>query len=400
MRAERSASWCLLLSLIGIGLAGYLTVLHLGLMHGELLGGAICSGSGALNCHAVTSGAWGSVLGMPLSLWGLIGYIVMLALSLLGLQSSEWAVHAATLTFVLALFFVGADLFLLGLMVFVIRFYCLFCLATYAVNVLILSTAARGLGRPWPRAIAEVGTSLRALVPSRHRPAAGFFWGLVLAGGVGTFAVHASTTFVTQGGFGAMRSQMREYVSKQPRVSVEVSTDPAHGPAGAPLQVIEFSDFFCPACQRAAKMNTILFASHRRDMQFIFKNYPLDTSCNDKVGRMVHPGACRVAAASECAHAQGKFWTFHDVMFERTAHGYNPANLDADMERLGLDMPRFRACMDSGQGLDAVKRDIAEGAKAGVMSTPTYILNGLPVAGGLQPSVFEDFVAVLKESNR
>ena len=65
MRMQRGAAWCLVLSLIGLGLAGYLTVLHLGLLRGELLGGAVCGASGALNCHVVTGGPWGKVLGMP-----------------------------------------------------------------------------------------------------------------------------------------------------------------------------------------------------------------------------------------------------------------------------------------------------------------------------------------------
>ena len=69
-----------MLSLIGIGVAGYLFFLHLGLLRGELLGGAVC-GTGAFNCHAVTAGPWGSFLGVPLSLWGILGYLTIFALS-------------------------------------------------------------------------------------------------------------------------------------------------------------------------------------------------------------------------------------------------------------------------------------------------------------------------------
>ena len=145
MKPTRGAWLCVILSLIGIGLAGYLTYLHLGLLRGELLGGPACSGSGAFNCHAVTSGTWGSFLGMPLSLWGILGYSTVLALALLAEQSSETAVQAMTLIFVLAAVFVGIDLALLSLMAFVIRFYCLFCLLTYLVNVSILIVSARSL---------------------------------------------------------------------------------------------------------------------------------------------------------------------------------------------------------------------------------------------------------------
>ena len=396
MRVSRGLSWCAWLALIGMGLAGYLTFIHLGLLRGELLGGPACS-AGTFNCHAVTAGRWGAFLGMPLALWGLVGYVAVFALSLLGRQSAEAAAPAATLLFSLSAVFVGLDLALLGLMAFVIRYFCLFCLLTYAVNVSLLVVSARSLGVPRRAALGQLGAALGFLVPSRKRPAVEGFWGVMVLGVLGAAGVHAATTFVTRSSPAQIRQQIRGFVANQSRVRVEVAGDPAIGPADAPLQLVEFSDFFCPACQRASKLNTVILASHRQDVRFIFKHYPLDTACNDRIGRMVHAGACRVAAASECAHAQGKFWLFHDLLFE-SGHGYNLANLEGDAGRLGLDVMAFVACLDSGQGMEAVRRDIAQAAAFGVQSTPTYVLNGIAVGGGLSPSAFEEFAAVLRES--
>ena len=398
MRTERRATWCLLLSLIGLGLSSYLVFLHLGLLRGELVGGPACSGHGLLNCHAVTGGSWGAFLGMPLSLWGVMGYVFMAALSLLGMQSTEWAAVVFPLITVLGAVFVGVDLALFSLMVYVIRFYCLFCLLTYGINVLLLVASVRALNRPLPQALGVVGSSLRALVPSSRQPVVGLFWALVLIGVFGTLGVHVSTTFVSRGSQGTLRKQLREFVTKQLHVTVDVTGDPSLGPAGAAVQMVEFSDFLCPACQRASNINTIILASHRRDTAFIFKNYPLDSVCNDKVTHTVHPGACQIAAAGECAHLQGKFWAFHDLIFHQAPH-VNVTNLDEALKPLGLDLTAFHACMESGQGVEAVKRDIAAGAAIGVSSTPTYVINGLPVAGGLQPALFDDFVAALRESS-
>lgn len=388
---------CVILSLIGIGLAGYLTYLHLGLLRGELLGGPACSGSGAFNCHAVTSGAWGSFLGAPLSLWGILGYTVILALALLAEQSPEMAVQAMTLVFIAALLFVGIDLALLSLMVFVIRFYCLFCLLTYLVNLSLLVVSARSLSAPWTTAFSRMGTSLGALLPSRQHPAAWLFWGMLMVAMLGTAGVHAATTFVNRGTLAGFRQQIREYVLKQPRVVVNTDGDPRTGSADAKIQMVEFSDFFCPACQRASRMNAIILANHRDDVSFVFKNFPLDNNCNEKIQHMVHPGACQMAVASECLQLQGKFWSFHDMVFEK-GHDYNLGNLERDVERLGADMGPFRSCMASGQGREAVRRDIEEAGKANVGSTPTFVINGIPMTGGLNPSVFDDLVAVLQET--
>ena len=153
MRAQRGASWCLVLSLLGLGLAGYLVFLYLGLMRGELISTPACGTSGILNCHAVTASTWSSFLGMPIALWGLLGYVTIFALALLGRQSDEWGTHAMTLIFLLAVVFVAIDTFLLAMMVFVIRFYCLWCLSTYVVNLALLVVSARALERPWPTAL-------------------------------------------------------------------------------------------------------------------------------------------------------------------------------------------------------------------------------------------------------
>jgi protein-disulfide isomerase len=106
-----------------------------------------------------------------------------------------------------------------------------------------------------------------------------------------------------------------------------------------------------------------------------------------------------VAAAAECAHSQGRFWGFHDLIFERGGI-YNIGHLERDAERLGLDMARFRACLQSGEGMEAVKRDIAEAVKIGVPSTPTYVINGVPMVGMLNPATFEEMAAVLREARR
>lgn len=397
MRPISGARWCLFLSLIGIGLAGYIFYLHLGLMRGELVGGPAC-GSGAMNCHAVTSGVWGSFLGVPISLWGILGYFVFIGLSLLAWQSDEWASRAMLATFLLGLFAVAINAILLYMMVFVIGYYCLFCLLVDAVNLGLLAVAAASLGQPWARAKNQIGNALWSFFPSRKNPAAWLFWGIVIAGFLGVAAVHASTSYLARGSTGTIRKQMREFATKQQRISVDVTGDPAKGNPAGWLRIVEFSDFLCPACQRASKLNPIMLAGHRRDAVFIFKNYPLDTTCNTDIQRMVHPGACQVAAAGECAQQQGKFWEFHDLIFEK-GHDYNLNGLEPDIQRLGMDLARFRGCMSDGTGMEAVKRDIVEAKKARVMSTPTYVINGLPIpGGGVNPYLFEDLVAVIKES--
>ncbi len=398
MKTQRVAVWCLLVSILGIGLSAFLVFLHLGLMRGELLGGVACGGGGAFNCHAVTGSSWSQFLGIPLALWGLIGYITVLALSLLSLQSREWETDALTLLWGVAVVFVTVDAVLFSLMVFVIRFLCVLCLLTYALNLSLLLATWRWLRQTQVSVWKHLPVAVQSLVPSSRRPATLLFWGILLVGSSTTMGLHAATTFVSRGTLGSLQPQMREFVEKQPRVAVDISGDPSLGPVDARFQVVEFSDFLCAACNRMSKLNTIILANHRDDTRFVFKHFPLDTTCNNQITRLVHPGACDVAAASECAHRQGKFWPFHDRIFGGK-EPYKPVNLEADARDVGLDMQPFQHCMASGEGMTAVKRDIAQAGEIGVTSTPTFVINGVRIPGILNPSTFEDLTSVLGEAS-
>ena len=399
MSAQRGATACLLLGLLGLGLAAYLVVPHLGLMRGEILGGAVCGAGGLFNCHLVTGSHLATLFGVPWALWGVLGYLAVVALALLARQPGELGGQAIALVWLLAVLFVAVDLYLLTVMAWVIRSFCPLCLSTYAVNLLLLIVAWRAVGQPWPAALRTAGAALGALLPSAQRSAVWLFWGMLATGLLGVAGLHAATTFVNRGTLGNTVDQLREFVLRQTRVTVDTTGDPIIGSPQARLKIVEFSDFRCPVCQRASKLNPIVLSNHRGEAALIFKNFPLDTTCNDRIGHQVHSGACQLAAAGECAQRQGKFWAMHDVIFEDGEH-YDLARLPEDARRVGLDLSQFNACMTSGEGLEAVRRDIAEGGTLEIMSTPTYVINGVRVSGVMPPATFEDLLTVLKQEGQ
>ena len=398
MRSSRGAVVAVLLSLIGIGLCAYLTYVHIALLRGELVGGAACGAAGSIfNCHAVTASALGRLFGIPLSLWGLVGYLATLSLAFIAWQFSDWADRALTALVALSLLFVLVDARLLVGMLVEIRYVCPLCLLTYAVNLLLLALSAWALARPWPQIFRQVPAALIELLPRPRVPVVWILWGVVATGAAGIVSVHAATTFISQGPPGTLRKQMEAYVSQQHRVSVDTSGNPTIGAAQPAVRIVEFSDFFCPSCQRASQFNPIIVASHRKEASFTFKHFPLDMACNDTVRRTMHPNACRIAAAAACAHEQGKFWPFHDRVFEK-GPAYNVADLERDASRAGLELPAFRSCLESGRGLERVKRDIAEAGRLGVNSTPTYFINGIQIVGALTPVMFDELLRAVRES--
>ena len=169
-----------------------------------------------------------------------------------------------------------------------------------------------------------------------------------------------------------------------PRHAVEtLPEDPARGPAGAPIELIEFSDFDCPYCQRATETLARLMEQFEGQIRLVYKDYPLPS----------HANAFKAAEAGNCAHEQDRFWDLHDTMFA------NQGALDVDALKgyaaeIGLDAGAFIECLDSGRHASTVDRDLRIGMSYGVSSTPTLFLNGRAVLGA---APYGTFVEIIRE---
>jgi len=168
-----------------------------------------------------------------------------------------------------------------------------------------------------------------------------------------------------------------------PRIEVAEAGRPAIGPAGAPIEVIEFSDFQCPFCLRSYPTVKQVMTTYGNKIRFVYRHFPLPN----------HPNARPAAEAAACAADQGKFWEYHDRLFE------NQSKLaDADLKQhaaaLGLDAAKFNACFDQKAFSKDVTDDVQAGQEAGVSGTPAFFINGRPLSGA-QP--FEAFKRVIDE---
>jgi protein-disulfide isomerase len=120
---------------------------------------------------------------------------------------------------------------------------------------------------------------------------------------------------------------------------------------------ILYADFTCPRCAVAA-----LELQHE-GARVAFRHFALKAR---------HPRAVALACAAEAAAAQGAFWPFHDALFADQGHIDDP-HLWARCERLGLDVDRFEADRRSDAVAERVKRDLRDGLRAGVTTTPAVL---------------------------
>jgi protein-disulfide isomerase len=163
-------------------------------------------------------------------------------------------------------------------------------------------------------------------------------------------------------------AQIRLMITEPQPLVEKVSTDddPSRGDASAPVTVIEFTDFQCPACGAIHPVLDELLKSYGARVRFVVRDFPLDQ----------HAQARKAAEAANAANAQGKFFEYAAVLFKNQA-ALDVASLKKYAADLGLDQARFNAALDGGTYAAEVQKDMADGQEYGVDSTPTIFINGV-----------------------
>jgi len=174
-----------------------------------------------------------------------------------------------------------------------------------------------------------------------------------------------------------------------PIYEISIDDDPVKGDPNAQLTIIEFSDFQCPFCSRFYSQTLPLLEENYIDtgkVKLVFKDLPLDR---------LHPNARATHIAAECANEQGKFWEYHDILFEKQPQwqSLSPSNLDSTLTNfaagLGMQSTEFQACMESQEIADEVNDDTLEAASYGTTGTPTFFIgnekDGFTKLVGAQP---------------
>jgi protein-disulfide isomerase len=147
--------------------------------------------------------------------------------------------------------------------------------------------------------------------------------------------------------------------------NLDISGAASKGPEGAPIVIVEFADFECPACAAARPVVEGVFEQHPGQVRLIFKHFPLG----------MHPNAEKAARAAVAAQRQNKFWELYGLLFDNQS-ALSPENVEKLAEKAGLDMARFRQDRDSEAVADSVARDRKHGEALALDSTPTLYING------------------------
>lgn len=144
------------------------------------------------------------------------------------------------------------------------------------------------------------------------------------------------------------------------------------GSPTAKVTIYEYSDFECPNCKLAEPEVTRFISQYEsKGVRIVYKQFPLES---------IHPDARNAAVAALCAGQQGKFWEYHDLLFEKQPV-LDDASLVNYAAQLKLDTVQFAACEKDPQVQSRVDAEEAEGLALGIQGTPTFIAGDITLRG-------------------
>jgi len=191
-------------------------------------------------------------------------------------------------------------------------------------------------------------------------------------------------------------SQQAPSQPSQP-LKISLDDDPIRGDPNAPISIVEFSDFQCPFCARFHVQTLPLLLEEYIDtgkVNLVYRDFPIQS---------IHPNALPAAVAAECANEQGKYWEYHDTLFEKQ-NSWNRLDSNTVISTfsqyatdVGLEQQQFDSCLGSGKYLEEVQGDLRDGRDYDITGTPGFFIGndeiGFVKINGAQP--FESFQRII-----
>jgi len=172
--------------------------------------------------------------------------------------------------------------------------------------------------------------------------------------------------------------------SKTPDKILTFPDDPIRGlRTTTPVTIIEFSDFECPYCMQLAPILKNIVEQSSNTIKLVWKDFPLSS----------HEQALVAAEAAQCAARQGKFWEYHDALFQ------NQSNLGSDLyikiaADLGIAGTSYTNCLNKHEAKPLINRNIEEGNSISIDGTPYLVINGQVYNGAIS---MEEIGAFIKQ---
>lgn len=370
----------MLLAVIGLGVSLY-SINHHVEVHKSGQTDAACNINATFSCDDAALSEYSEVLEAPLGVWG-AGYFVALIIVLLygtfSKKQKKEHLQAYGLYVVIGVF---VSLVLLGISLFSLGTVCPVCVGVYVVCFAlggILWTSRSQVSPDWDLNGLTSGSMTGLLAIT----------GVYLLYSAVNPLTHRSHPDHPANNGAADMAQIPQYSEKTYDIPIARSAyaglgeDFRKGSDDAPVVIVEFADFQCPACKAVSMVLDQIVKENPNRVQVVFRNYPLDNKCNNNIQGDFHAHACMAARLARCAGQYGKFWQYHNKVFDNQS-SLSSEKLEQFAADLGLSAAEIKVCKESADMLAKIQEDVSLGEKLGVTGTPSVYINGKKYLGRL-----------------
>jgi protein-disulfide isomerase/uncharacterized membrane protein len=372
----------LVLCAAGFAAAAYLSVSHYR-VYTDIAYQSLCALSSTINCDTVSQSPHSIFWGLPVPVWGCIGYGGLAGLMAMTRLSGGDGQRIWTLVLVVAGLFSAISIVLALVSTYRVRSYCLLCITTYAINLLLffLCWIARRRLAIGP-IITALKEDLRFALKRR------------------VFALSLSTTVCS--------AILGAYLLIPPYWIFAVPSSDLHAPWGIteqgepyigaerPLVTIsEFTDYQCFHCRKMHFFLRTLVNRFPDKLRLVHRHYPMDHEVNFIVNAPFHVGSGRMAILAIYAASKGNFMQMNDVLYELGGRGRD-IDLREVADRTQIDARELSAVQDHAYYRERLRIDIAAGMKLRILGTPSFVIDGQVYQGNIPPEKLSDILKLLE----
>jgi len=361
----------LFLTLLGIADTTYLTVAHYK-NYTDISYSSFCAISPSINCDTVAQSSWSILLGMPIALWGLFGYLFYLSILFTVRRKTDFS-----FPFWAILQFIGLTFSLIAICLGYIsatkiHSYCLLCIMSYAISFLLflypVIVRRRFDHKPF---LSRINESSRLIIchPSVY---SSIIVLIFCAVGVHFFLPHYWI-------------QNNQIDLSRIETGITVDGHPWIGSNNPIITIEEFTDYQCFQCRKLHNHLRKLIEQFPEKIRVIHRNFPLDHRFNPILnGRPFHIGSGEMALLAIYACIERKFWPMNDELY-RFMQSRDSKSLDLKLLSLKVDLSaeKLSAALHSSDFYDILMKDIKRGIELGITATPAYVIDGQVYIGSL-----------------
>ena len=371
------------IALIGLLDAIYLSISHYR-VYTDIGYESFCAISRSLNCDTVSQSPYSILIGVPVPVWGIIGFTFFLILLVFAWHPKAEKKRMWTLLSGLSLLFTGYSIVLAIISTYMIQSYCIMCILSYAVNLLLLyfSWLIRKRFDCEPIAAAvKLDVSYLISFPKTIIP-------IILVFGAGTVMILSF--------FPPYWKMDTPVLTKKMPTGITVDGHPWIGSTDPELVIVEFSDYRCFQCKKMHYFLRRIIQEYPDKIRLVHRHFPMDNTINPIVDKPFHNGAAKLAIVSLFALAKDKFWEMNDILFD-ISRQTEAINIRTLAEQIGFSYQDIKYVFYDTNLLKKLKKDIVAGLKHGLTGTPGFIIDNQVYLGRIPPEILNKYLRIKEQ---